>query len=396
MVWPSCAPGSWASSKSRRAQVDARHPGVGESRLGEIGAARARAPGSSAAVGEEELVEVGAGEPDAAQVGADEARAVEVGARHVGLVQVGTVELGETQIAVAQVERRLTRRHVLVDHQVGVGDDEVAVKETEQRALGARREGRHGVAEDLSSFPGLAHADGDGRLIDGLTGDGGDEEREAGHAGQQSSGQQQADGVMQARAQEGTEERRLQPPQEDADEHEERDVGEQRQPMHPRDGDVVIGQEGKLHVEEQDHRHDDDGQPRHAVQEHADDAAALGAGDGLREEEVVELQAQRVGALLGRLQHADRARELERLARQLHQLAHEPQVQQHEQDGREQEEAGELYFDLQDGQGDVAVEQQVLVGDPGHSDQQVADEGNVDQPRGVCQSLERLTASSRL
>ena len=55
---------------------------------------------------------------------------------------------------------------------------------------------------------------------------------------------------MQARAQEGAEERRLQPPQEDADEHEERDVGEQRQPMHPRDGDVVVGQEHELYVEQ--------------------------------------------------------------------------------------------------------------------------------------------------
>ena len=119
------------------------------------------------------------------------------------------------------------------------------------------------------------------------------------------------------------------------------------------------------------------------MQEHADDAAALGAGDGLREEEVVELEAQGVGALVARLQHADRGRELERLARQLHQLAHEPQVQQHEQDRREQEEAGELDLDLQDRQRDVAVEQQVLVADPGHRDQQVADEGNVDQPRGV-------------
>ena len=59
---------------------------------------------------------------------------------------------------------------------------------------------------------------------------------------------------MQARAQEGAEERRLQPPQEHADEHQQRDVGDQGQPMHPGDGDVVIGQEHELHVEQQDHR----------------------------------------------------------------------------------------------------------------------------------------------
>ena len=92
--------------------------------------------------------------------------------------------------------------------------------------------------------------------------------------------------------------------------------------MHPGDGDVVVGQEHELDVEQQDHRQHHDGEPRHAVQEHADDAAALGPGDGLREEEVVELEAQGMGALVARLQHADGGRELERLARQLHQLAH--------------------------------------------------------------------------
>ena len=140
---------------------------------------------AAAAVGEEEHVEVGAAQPDGAQVGAHETGAVEVGARHVRLVQVGAVEPGEAQIAAAQVERRLAGRHILVDHQVGVGDVEVALKEAEQRALGGGGEGWHGVAEHLAPIAGLARADDGSRLVDGLAGDGGDEEREAGDASQQ-------------------------------------------------------------------------------------------------------------------------------------------------------------------------------------------------------------------
>ena len=162
-----------------------------------------------------------------------------------------------------------------------------------------------------------------------------------------------------------------------------RDVGHQHHAMRPGDGDVVVGQEDELHVEQQDHRHHHQGEPGHAVQEEADDAAALGAGDGLHEEEVVELQAQGMGALLGGLEHANGGGELERLAGEQHELADEPHVDQHEQDRRKQEEAGELDLHLQDGQRDVAVEQQVLVADAGDGDQQIAHQREVDEPGGV-------------
>ncbi|MEQ1934161.1 MAG: helix-turn-helix domain-containing protein, partial [Fimbriimonadaceae bacterium] len=48
----------------------------------------------------------------------------------------------------------------------------------------------------------------------------------------------------------------------------------------------------------------------HGVQEGTEDAAALGAGDRLHEEEVVVLEPERVRALVGRLKQADRAVEL--------------------------------------------------------------------------------------
>jgi hypothetical protein len=108
----------------------------------------------------------------------------------------------------------------------------------------------------------------------------------------------------------------------------------------------MIGQEHELNVEQQHDRHGDDGEPRHTVQEHADDAAALGSGNGLGEEEIVELEAQGMGALVRRLEHADGSGELQRFARELHELPHDPQVQQDEQDGCKYKEAGKLDLHL--------------------------------------------------
>ena len=60
--------------------------------------------------------------------------------------------------------------------------------------------------------------------------------------------------------------------------------------------------------------------------------AAVRPGDNLREEEVVELQTERMAALVGAFQKAHCFVEFQRLAGQQRQLAQQPHVQQHEQD----------------------------------------------------------------
>ncbi len=105
-------------------------------------------------------------------------------------------------------------------------------------------------------------------------------------------------------AHEGLHERRLGAHQEDADGDQHGDVGQQRDAVRPGDADVVIGQEHDLDVEQQHDGQHDQRQPRHAVQEHAHDAAAVGPGDGLHEKEVVELEPQRMRALVGGFEKA--------------------------------------------------------------------------------------------
>ncbi len=80
----------------------------------------------------------------------------------------------------------------------------------------------------------------------------------------------------------------------DRDQH--GDVDQQRDAVRPRDGLVVIRQEHNLDVEQQQHRQHGQRQPRHAVQERAHHAAAIGPGNRLHEKEVVELEPQRMGA----------------------------------------------------------------------------------------------------
>ncbi len=124
-------------------------------------------------------------------------------------------------------------------------------------------------------------------------------------------------------------------------------------------------------------------QPRHDVEEAAHHRRALRAGDRLHEEEVVQLEAQRVRAPVGRFQEADGVIELQRLAREQDQLGEDAEVEQHQHDGRELEELLELDVDLQDGQLHRRVEQQRLVRHAGDGDHQVGHDGEEDQPAGV-------------
>ena len=119
--------------------------------------------------------------------------------------------------------------------------------------------------------------------------------------------------------------------------------------MRPGDGLVVIGEEHDLDIDQERDREHDQSEPRHAVQEEAHDRAPLRAGDRLHEEKVVELEAQGMGAVVGRLEKPDRVIELERLLGEQDQLGDDAQMQQNEQDRRELEELRERNGHLQDG-----------------------------------------------
>ena len=151
--------------------------------------------------------------------------------------------------------------------------------------------------------------------------------------------------------------------------------------MRPGDPDVVVGQEHDLDVEEQHDGQHDERQPAHAVQEGAHHPAAVGTGDRLHEEEVVELEAQGVRALVGCLEQADRLIELERLAGEQRELGDEPQVQEDEHDRRELEELRKLDLDLQDRQLDRSAEKQVLVRHARNRDHEIGHDAEEDEPR---------------
>ncbi len=68
-------------------------------------------------------VHVCALQPGATQIDTGEARAAQIGAGEIGLMQIRAVELGEAQVAIAQADARLARSLVLVDDEIGIGDD---------------------------------------------------------------------------------------------------------------------------------------------------------------------------------------------------------------------------------------------------------------------------------
>src|SRR5262249_37558395 len=66
-----------------RAQVDTRHLGLAQSRLGQIAAPGARTPARATAVKEEKRAEISTAHRGAAQIGARETGTVQIGTRHV-------------------------------------------------------------------------------------------------------------------------------------------------------------------------------------------------------------------------------------------------------------------------------------------------------------------------
>ena len=343
-------------------------------------------------------------QPGAAQIDAGEARAAQIGAGEIGLMQVRAVELGVAEIAIAQADARFARGLVLVDDEIGIGDDQVALEDAEQRALGAERQPGHGISCDvtrcLSGLVLVVEAKDLLRpAIELLARDGGEEEREYGDEQQHEDRRDEARGMRGRGAHERLHERRLGAHQKHADGDQHGDVGQQRDAVRPGDADVVVGQEHDLDVEQQHDGQHDQRQPRHAVQERAHDAAAVGPGYGLHEKEVVELEPQRMRAFLGGFEKAHRVIELERLAGQQRELRYDAEMHQHEQDRRELEELGELDVHLQDRQRDGRLEQQILVGDAGDSDEQVGHDGEKDQPGGmrrVARMIDRLEQTVRV
>ena len=65
------------------------------------------------------------------------------------------------------------------------------------------------------------------------------------------------------------------------------------------------------------------------MQEGAHHEASMWPGDGLHEEEIMQLEAQRMGPPVGSLEVLHRLVELERLAGQQHELRDHAQVKQH-------------------------------------------------------------------
>ena len=151
---------------------------LGETRARELGAPRDRAVRLLAVLRQEKLLQVGALQPSAPQVRADQRSPAQIGAREIRLMQVGAVEPGVAQVTAAQAEGALAGSHIPVDRQVRVGDIEVALKETEKRAVGGREDAKvwHGVPQQLGSPFRVRLAQ---RRVHRLAWDGGDAERDA-------------------------------------------------------------------------------------------------------------------------------------------------------------------------------------------------------------------------
>jgi hypothetical protein len=126
----------------------------------------------------------------------------------------------------------------------------------------------------------------------------------------------------------------------------------------------VDGKERDLQVEQQSQGKREQGEPAYRVEEAAEEAAALRAGERLHEEEAVELQAQRVGAQIGALEQAQRVVELQRLARKQDELGDQPQMHKRQERGREDEEAHKIDADLQERQHHAAVEERIACAMP--------------------------------
>ena len=169
-------------------------------------------------------------------------------------------------------------------------------------------------------------------------------------------------GCKRQRAEERAEVAGLGAQQEYAEQHQHRDVGEQGQAMRKSDADVMVGQEGELDVEQQRDGEQHQRDPGHAIQEGADDAAALRPRHGLHEEEVVERQAQGMRAPVGVSSMLSAEENSSVLRVRAASWPSSPRCNKHDEHRRQQEEAGETDLHSKHRQGDVAGEQQIAMG----------------------------------
>ena len=340
-------------------EIDRVHRGISEPRERELRLARTRAIGLLAVVRHDQVTLVTAVELDIRQVGARQARAVEVGPGHVGLMQIGPVETRIAQIAPPERDRRLARRHVPVDHEIDVGDIEVALEQAEQRPIGPAEEERQRIVRDVVAQRTARHQPLGGvdrppleilpqRPVQPFAGNCRDHERHEQDRGKRQQRYQGRERVQRDRAPECLKEARLGTNEKDPEQRQDDDVHDEGDAVRPGDRDAVIRQERELDEEQQDHRNDDQRQPRHPVQAKPHDDAATGPRDGLDEEEVVQFEPQRMGPAPCRFELLHGLVELQRLSGKQHQLRDEPEMEENEEDGRELEEMDEWDLDPED------------------------------------------------
>ena len=357
------APSSDASSSLAPLRSDTGQAGPAEPCGAEIaalsgGAARLLSPVRLLQGGRIDATETGA-----AQVRSPEARPVQARTRQIGLAQIGAVEPGKSEVAATQAHRARRRRALLVRHEVGVGHIEIAGKKPEQDPIAA---------------------------IAGATGRDRGEHGHGGGAHQDSQAEGRAAGIVEPQAQDGAEEARLGAHQEHAGEEQQHDIGQHYGALHRRDRRMMEGQERNLHVEQEQQRQDEQGEPRNAVENPADHAAALRPRHALDEEGAVELQPKRVRAPVRALQKTQGGIELQHLARQQHVLGDHHEMHEREDGGRDDEEADEINPHLQERQHDPGIQEQVAVGQRPHRESRIGHEAQEQQPGRIAAGGRRV------
>ena len=238
-------------------------------------------------------------------------------------------------------------------------------------AIGGRRRFHHRAGQRLHE------------LVEALFGDRGDKEREGEYTDVEQRGEYNIQGLVAHHAPERAKKARRAAAQEHAHQRQQHGIEHQRKTMRPGGGDIVVGQIHDLDKEDHHHRHADDGEPEHAVQEAAEQGRALGAGQGLGEEIGIQLVPDGMGAPRAGLHGAHGGIELHDFAGQ-HDVLHQ-QAEMHEQqhDRGEQEETREVDRDLHERQLHGRIQQQVLVRHAGRRDAEIGHDAEEDDPAGM-------------
>jgi hypothetical protein len=83
-----------------------------------------------------------------------------------------------------------------------------------------------------------------------------------------------------------------------------------------------------------------------------------------------------MGACVADLEHADGGGKLHRLTGQQHQLANDDPMDQNQHDWGTEKEPPQVDLRLQEGERDIAIEQQIRLRDGANRDQQIAHQAN--------------------